>query len=65
MDGEGGVAAKIQVARGASLPQLRAPTWLYEQVPNLPYLLPRAGLAGQDSRRSEVELVRRVPDERE
>jgi hypothetical protein len=60
MDGKGGAAAKIQIARGASVSELRAPAWLYEQVSNLPYLFPRAGLAGQDSRRGEIELVRRV-----
>ena len=60
MDGEGGVAAKIQITGGAPLSKLRTPAWLYEQVSNLPYLLPRAGLAGQDPRRGEIELVRQV-----
>lgn len=65
MDSEGGVAAEVQVAGGASLPQLRSASRLYEQVSDLPHLLPRVGLAGQDSRRGESKLVRQVPDERE
>jgi hypothetical protein len=60
MDSKGGAAAEIQITGGAPLSELRSSAWLYAQVSNLPYLLPRVGLAGQDPRRGEIELVRQV-----
>jgi hypothetical protein len=53
--------AEIQQPQAQSVPTLRAAAWILAQVRRLPFVFPRVGAQGRDSRRREVELVRKQP----
>ena len=48
---------EIQGAGAQSVSAMWSPPWIHPPFQAVPYLLPRVGLGGADSRRCEVELV--------